>query len=151
MPDNHRYQSSPHEIQDVAVMGIIAATIVSSLITTFTAAMMALGAGLGSTPESRVPFAANILWTIGGFAFIPCGVLALLTLIPRKRLAGYLLGICVILSGLCVAGGWLINATGRLPGGTTGNTLFILVSVIPVLAGGLIIWLSRGRWIESGV
>lgn len=72
--------------------------------------MTALGAGLASTEDSRVPVISNILWAIAGFGII-VAIIALGFLVSRwTKPASYVYaGVWVVLI-ICYWVGWLINA-----------------------------------------
>lgn len=125
-------------------MIVMVATIVSSMWVSYWSIIMALGSGLGSTPDTPVPHISNVLWGMSGYAILLCFVLFIATLITRRRVFGIALGIIVLGAGLALTAGLAINwyennSTGRMLQG-----MDIAVLVIPIIASAVIFWKSRG-------
>lgn len=103
-------------------------------------ALTALGAGLGSTPEDRVPALANTLWAVAGFG-TPLAAAALVWLLLRwtKPLAVAYAGIWVVLV-VAYWVGWIVNAgsgwTDRLP-------FLLLEAALPFASASLALY---GVW-----
>lgn len=72
--------------------------------------MTALGAGLGSTPEDRVPAISNTLWAIAGFGTLAAAIT--LVLLLARWTTPLALAYAVIWVVLVAAywTGWIINA-----------------------------------------
>ena len=119
------------------------ATFVAAVIIAVTAMLMTLGTGLASSPEEPVSSVSQILWGISGLAFIPCTILFVALVATHKRIVATTLALTLMIAGVLTATGWFIDSGGEMPGTTQGDVLVVLVFVVPLIAGGLMLALSR--------
>ena len=131
--------NNPNRIDSSRLLVFFLCTFVAAVIVAISAMLMAVGAGLSSTGEDPVSRPSQILWGIGGLAFIPCTVLLVALVATHKRTIGIILSLTVIVAGLVTAIGWFIASGGDMPGTTLGDVLVISVIVIPLTAGGLML------------
>lgn len=117
-------------------------TFAATVVTTITAMMMALGTGLASTPDEPVAQISQAFWAIGGLSFLPSAVLMIVLIATHRRTVAVALAFTIIVAGLLTAAGWFIDSGGEMPGTSTGDVMVILVIVVPLLAGGLMLWRS---------
>lgn len=117
-------------------------TFVAVTVIALSTMMMALGSGLGSSPDEPLPQASMALWGISGLSFLPCMVLVVLVIGMHKRAIGIALGAIVIVAGILTAIGWFINSGGEMPGTTAGDAIVIAVVVVPLITGAIMIWRS---------
>lgn len=117
-------------------------TFVAVTVIALSAMMMALGSGLGSTPNEPVPQASMALWGISGLSFLPCMVLVIMVIGTQKRSIGRALGLTVIAAGILAALGWFINSGGEMPGTSGGDAIVVAVVVVPLIMGATMIWRS---------
>lgn len=97
--------------------------------------MTALGAGLASTEESRVPAISNILWTIAGFGVI-VALVAMGFLVSRWTTAtAYVYAGTWVILIVCYWVGWVINAGSDWGRPITWIALEAFVPLISVAFG----------------
>lgn len=117
-------------------------TFVAVTVIALSTLMMALGSGLGSSPEEPVPQASMALWGISGLSFLPCMVLVVLVIGTRRKSIATALGLTVIAAGILAAVGWFINSGGDMPGTGLGDVIVVAVVVIPLIMGAIMVWRS---------
>lgn len=132
-----------HRDTDQAIILMTIATVISSMWVTLISFLTALGSGLASTPESRVPTESNVLWGISGFGFLACFTMLVLTVATRRRAFAVGLGAIVLGAGLLLCAGNAIVWIKLDPAESLINTLGVTNIIVPVLAGAVIFWKSR--------
>lgn len=133
----------PKAISSSQLLVFFLASFVAAVIIAVTAMLMTLGTGLGSSPDEPVSQVSQFLWGISGLAFVPCTVLFVVLVATHKRIVATVLALTVMVAGVLTAVGWFIDSGGEMPGTTQGDVLVVLVIVVPLIAGGLMLAMSR--------
>ena len=137
------HSQHPYRDSDQAVILMVIATVISSMWVTVISFLTALGSGLASTPQSRVPHESNVLWGISGFGFLACFTMLVLTAVTRRRPYAIGLGTTVLGAGLVLCAGNAIEWIKLDPAGSLIDAVGITNIIVPVLAGVVIFWKSR--------
>lgn len=133
---------NPNKPDTSTLLIYLLCTFVAVTVIALSTMMMALGSGLGSSPDDPVPQASMALWGISGLSFLPCMVLVILVIGTQKRSVARTLGLTVIIAGILAAVGWFINSGGEMPATSVGDAIVIAVVVVPLIMGAIMIWRS---------
>lgn len=133
---------TPNQTDNGTLLVYLLCSFVAVTVIALSTLMMALGSGLGSSPDEPVPQASRAMWGISGLSFLPCMVMVVLVIGTRRQMVAKALGLTVIVAGILAAVGWFINSGGDMPGTGLGDVIVVAVVVIPLIMGTIMIWKS---------
>lgn len=117
-------------------------TIFAMSSTTLISMMMAFGIGSATPSDDTVTRTSQIMWSLSGMALLPCVGLLLVLTAKRQRIWAVVLSIVLIGAGLIAAGGWFVDAGGKLPDSTSSMVMILAVLGIPLISSAIILRVS---------